>query len=441
MTEKPLLKKYIRRKLLFRLSLTILSVTLLFAGISYFHSRDMIANAVIQASTSRIHIIRTRFKELMRRSDTDMMAVLQDAVNYPPDTNIHISEGEFVYAILYSRNRDRVGIYEHANHPALDEIKKYVRRNPVFSNRGQLEYKSFILNSGQYIDTFTQLSMGNDGPDLFLRGIFSLSRQAVRAVHQRAIRTVLFVVGVVFATAFLIYPVITHLINRLADYSTFLLDAHLETMEALGAAIAKRDNDTDRHNYRVTIYAVSLGELLTMDEIQMQCLIKGAFLHDVGKIGIRDDILLNRKRFSRQEHEIMQNHVQYGIDIIEQSGWLKDAKDVVGSHHEKYDGTGYPAGLKAERIPLNARIFAIADVFDALTSERPYKEPFTYEQTVEIMSRESSLHFDPLLFEKFKPISRRLYDEYCNCSRRGLKQKLLEITSRYFHSGIDTLRY
>lgn len=441
MTEKPLLKKYIRRKLLFRLSLTILGVTLLFAGISYFHSRDMIVNAVIQASTSRIHIIRARFKELVSRSDADMTAVLQDAVNYPPDTNIHLSEGEFVYAVLYNKNRDRVGVYEHVNHPALDEIKNYVRRNSNFSHHRQLEYKSFSLNSKQYINTLTRLSMGNDGPDLFLRGIFSLSRQAVHAVHQRAVRTVLFVVGVVLATAFLIYPVITNLINRLADYSTFLLDAHLETMEALGAAIAKRDNDTDRHNYRVTIYAVSLGELLAMDEIQMQCLIKGAFLHDVGKIGIRDNILLNRKKFSRQEHEIMQNHVQHGIDIIEQSSWLKDAKDVVGSHHEKYDGSGYPAGLKAEKIPLNARIFAIVDVFDALTSKRPYKEPFTYEQTMVIMSRESSFHFDPLLFEKFKPISRKLFDDYCNCSQTMLKQKLFKITNRYFHSGIDTLQY
>ena len=441
MTKKPLLKKYIRRKLLFRLGLTILGVTLLFAGISYFHSRDMIVNAVIQASTSRVHIIQARFKELMRKPDADMMTVLQDAVNYPPDTNIHISEGEFIYAVLYSRNRDRIGIYQHINHPALAGIKKYLRRNPDFSRPGQSEYKSFTINSKQYIDILSKFSMGKNNPDLFFRGIFSLSEQAIHAVHQRAIRTVLFVIGVVLATAFLIYPVITHLLNRLADYSTFLLDAHLETMEALGAAIAKRDNDTDRHNYRVTIYAVSLGELLTMDEYQMQCLIKGAFLHDVGKIGIRDNILLNKEKFSTQEHEIMQKHVKYGIDIIKQSSWLKDAKDVVGSHHEKYDGSGYPARLKAGKIPLNARIFAIADVFDALTSQRPYKEPFSYEKTMTIMAQDSSHHFDPLLLEKFTSISKKLYDDYSSCDRSGLKAKLLEITNKYFHSGIDTLQY
>ena len=137
----------------------------------------------------------------------------------------------------------------------------------------------------------------------------------------------------------------------------------------------------------------------------------------------------------------MQKHVVYGLDIIKQSSWLRDAEDVVGSHHEKYDGSGYPTGLKSDEIPLNARIFAIVDVFDALTSKRPYKEPFTYEQTMEIMEKESSTHFDPSLLDKFKCISEELYDEYAGCEDSRLKKKLLDITDRYFHSGIDTLLY
>ncbi len=442
MVRKTPLKKIIRRRLLFRLSLTVLGVVLIFASLSYYHSKSMITNAVIQASTTRVDVIRGRFKELMSRPGAEMMPVLQDAVNYPPDTNTHINEGEFVYAMLHSGDRRRIGIYEHANYPALAKIKKYVSKNPeTYPRYGRPQYKPITLGSRQFIDIHSKLLAGKDGAGIFLRAIFALSEQTIHSVHQRVIQIVLYVIGVVLATALLIYPVITHLINKLADFSTGLLTAHLETMEALGAAIAKRDSDTNSHNYRVTIYAVSLGKKILMDELQMQRLVKGAFLHDVGKIGIRDNILLNKARLDKNEFAIMQRHVEYGLDIIERSSWLRDAEDVVGSHHEKYDGSGYPIGLKSDEIPLNARIFAIVDVFDALTSKRPYKVPFTYEQAMEIMEKESSIHFDPLLLDKFKCISRELYDGYSGCEDSSLKNKLREITDEYFHSGIDTLLY
>ncbi len=442
MVKKTPLKKIIQRKLLFRLSLTILGVAFFFAGFSYYHSTNMITNAIIQASAARIDVVQGRFKELMSRPGADITSVLQDAVNYPPGKNIHIDEGEFVYVMLHSGDRLRIGIYEHPDYTGLDEIKKYLTQTLETSPQyDQLDYRPVTLDGRQYIDIHSKLLEREGTSGIFLRAIFALSEQAIHSAHKLAIRIVLYVIGVVLATALLIYPVITHLINKLADFSTGLLTAHLETMEALGAAIAKRDSDTDSHNYRVTIYAVSLGEKLSMDESPMQCLVKGAFLHDVGKIGIRDNILLNKAQLDENEFAIMQKHVIYGLDIIKQSSWLRDAEDVVGSHHEKYDGSGYPTGLKSDEIPLNARIFAIVDVFDALTSKRPYKEPFTYEQTMAIMGKESSLHFDPSLLDKFKCISGELYDEYAGCEDSRLKKKLLEITDRYFHSGIDTLLY
>lgn len=440
MAKRTRLKTFIRQRLLFRLSLTVLGVVFFFAGFSYYHSRDMITNAVIQASTARIDVIRGRFKELMSRPGADVTSVLQDAANYPPGTNIHIDEGEFVYAILHSGDRLGIGTYEQPDYTGLDEIKKYLTKTPETSPQyDQLDYHLVTLDGRQYVDIHSKLLERDGSSGIFLRAIFALSDQAIHSVRKLAIQIVLYVIVVVLATALLIYPVITHLINKLADFSTSLLTAHLETMESLGAAIAKRDSDTDSHNYRVTIYAVSLGGELGMDESSMQRLIKGAFLHDVGKIGIRDNILLNKAQLNKNEFAIMQNHVIYGLDIIKQSSWLRDARDVVGSHHEKYDGTGYPTGLKSGEIPLNARIFAIADVFDALTSKRPYKEPFSYEQTMVIMEKESSIHFDPSLLNKFRLISRELYDEYTDCEDSRLKKKLLEITDRYFHSGIDTL--
>ena len=119
----------------------------------------------------------------------------------------------------------------------------------------------------------------------------------------------------------------------------------------------------------------------------IRILIKGAFLHDVGKIGIRDNILLKPGRLDEEEFEEMKRHVNHGLDIISKSAWLNEASAVVGSHHEKYEGNGYPAGLKGEAIPVLARIFAIADVFDALTSHRPYKKPLSYEETIDILMK------------------------------------------------------
>ena len=126
----------------------------------------------------------------------------------------------------------------------------------------------------------------------FARGMFAVSPQELAAMRRAMIRSILIAVAIVFAVSVLLYPVILQLMRRLADYSTHLLDANLETLSVLGSAIAKRDSDTDAHNYRVTLYSTRIGEALGLSAADMRVLIKGSFLHDVGKIGIPDNILL-----------------------------------------------------------------------------------------------------------------------------------------------------
>lgn len=436
------LKRSIRRILSFRLGITVLGVALLFAALSSYHSGNMIKDAVIQASKIHINVMRGRFKELMQKPGADMQASLQDAVNYPPDTTIQLKEGAFVYARLHNAKRSSRGEYLSSSCPNVAQLKAYLAKTPSVNPRyGKMEYKSFRIGKQSYLDIHSRLTEGNDDSALYLRAIFVLSKETSSSIRKQALELVLYAVAVVFATALLLYPVIIRLTNKLADFSTGLLTAQLETMEALGAAIAKRDSDTDIHNYRVTIYAVAMGEKLTMDEKQMPCLIKGAFLHDVGKIGIRDNILLNTARLDQSEFETMKKHVQYGLEIINHSSWLKDARDVVESHHEKYDGSGYPKGIQKDEIPVNARIFAIVDVFDALTSKRPYKDPYSYTETMDIMEAERSSHFDPKLLDVFKGISRQLYDEYSGREDHDLKHTFKNITDKYFHSGLSTLQY
>ena len=137
----------------------------------------------------------------------------------------------------------------------------------------------------------------------------------------------------------------------------------------------------------------------------------------------------------------MQNHINHGLDIVHRSRWLADAEDVVGSHHEKYDGSGYPKHLSGEEIPMLARIFTIADVFDALTSRRPYKEPLSFEATMRILNTGRGQHFDPSLVDDFSTIARELYERYSGRDDDELRAEVRAIVKRYFIGGLDTLRY
>ena len=121
----------------------------------------------------------------------------------------------------------------------------------------------------------------------------------------------------------------------------------------------------------------------------------------MGKIGVSESILLKSGRLTDEEFEVMKKHINHGLDIVERSVWLEDATDVLGYHQEKYDGRGYGEGLGAEEIPVTARVIAIADVFDALTSKRPYKEPVSVEKSLAIIEEGRGKHFDPAVIDAF----------------------------------------
>jgi HD-GYP domain-containing protein (c-di-GMP phosphodiesterase class II) len=159
----------------------------------------------------------------------------------------------------------------------------------------------------------------------------------------------------------------------------------------------------------------------------------------VGKIGIRDAILHKPARLDSEEFGVMQTHVGHGLDIVSRSAWLAHARDVVGAHHEKYDGSGYPGGLAGHAIPLEARVFAIADVFDALTSQRPYKTAFSFEDTMNILEEGRGSHFDPELLDRFAGIAPQLYAEYGGRDDPQLREELRSIVRRFFVGGLDTL--
>jgi HD-GYP domain-containing protein (c-di-GMP phosphodiesterase class II) len=270
-------------------------------------------------------------------------------------------------------------------------------------------------------------------------GVFAVSPEAIARMRGNILRTMLYVIGLVAATALVIYPIIGRLLDRLSRQTVKLLDSNLQILQVLGGAIAKRDSDTDAHNYRVSVYSVCLAEAIELPRDQIQSLIKGALLHDVGKLGIRDNILLKPGKLSEDEFTVMKTHVDHGMEITGRASWLKDAQAVVGGHHEKYDGAGYPDGLKGEAIPLTARIFAITDVFDALTSRRPYKEPLSFDETMQILDDGRGTHFDPSLLDVFSDIARDLYDTYSGTDDQKPKDRLELMTEKYFKRDVADL--
>lgn len=239
----------------------------------------------------------------------------------------------------------------------------------------------------------------------------------------------------VLATTFVLYPVIMSLNKGVLKLSAELMRSNVELMEVLGSAIAKRDSDTDLHNYRVCLYSIRFAEALGLDDNTIRIVIAGAFLHDVGKIGISDSILLKPGKLTEEEFSVMKTHVQLGVDIVAKSSWLNGAREVIEFHHERFDGSGYRQGLRGESIPLAARLFAIVDVFDALTSRRPYKEAFSLESAIRILAEGRGSHFDPDLLDVFDHIAPELHGELAGLGEAALRSRLHQQVGKYLFDG------
>ena len=182
-----------------------------------------------------------------------------------------------------------------------------------------------------------------------------------------------------------------------------LHETRLQVVRRLGRAAEYRDNETGLHIIRMSKIAALLGEAAGMIAYDCDLLLNAASMHDIGKIGIPDKILLKPGKFESEEWEVMKTHAQIGADILsgDDSDLMIMAHDIAISHHEKWDGNGYPNGLKGDAIPLVGRITALADVFDALTSERPYKKAWPIEKAVDFIKEERGKHFDPELVGDF----------------------------------------
>jgi response regulator RpfG family c-di-GMP phosphodiesterase len=203
-----------------------------------------------------------------------------------------------------------------------------------------------------------------------------------------------------------------HLEQRIAERTQQLQAAMAQlehsysaTLEALGSAIDLRDGPTAGHSRRVFWYSINIAYAIGGLEKELRSLGMGAWLHDIGKLATPDGILLKPGALTEQEREVMQRHVQIGYDLVKGIPFLADAAEIILAHHERCDGSGYPRGLKAEEIPLGARIFAVADSFDAMTSDRPYRSALPFEAACDEIQREAGKLFDLTVVRAFLAIS------------------------------------
>lgn len=190
--------------------------------------------------------------------------------------------------------------------------------------------------------------------------------------------------------------------NQLQVLHNELLDSYHKTIEGWTKALDLRDKETEGHTSRVTEKSIKFGKAIgIVDERELEDLRMGALLHDIGKLGVPDAILLKPGKLTEEEWEIMRQHPAYAYGWLSPISFLSKAIDVPFCHHEKWDGTGYPRGLKGEEIPLHARMFAIVDVWDALCSDRPYRKAVPEPEVLEYLKANAGTHFDPALVEVF----------------------------------------
>lgn len=313
-----------------------------------------------------------------------------------------LSGGIFDIAELYDHRGEKLS-ESHTDLGVEVESQLPEHIKPAYTSSS---YESLQIRDQWVLRVFIPLRTVEDGDITgYFEGVRIVSDWQRREIHTAALKMALIACLASVLCGAAIYPIVVKLSADNSRKTIEVLDSHISMMAALGRAIAKRDSDTGAHNYRVAWIAARIGEEMGLVGSSMQALIAGSFLHDVGKIAIPDAILLKPGSLDDGEVSVMRTHVGQGVEIVKGMGWLDGAHEVVAGHHEKWDGSGYPRQLSGESIPLAARIFALADVFDALSSKRPYKTAMPFDAVIDILRKDTGSHFDPRVMFAFERVA------------------------------------
>ncbi len=425
----PVTGHYFKRTLVKRLVFGSLVVTLLLGGFVLWDDLERVDDAIIGVTQVEAEQVSPRLPVEFGAIDDQVRNSVRSMLASFLTERAQQADGHFIIAEIYDLDQHSIA---DSVMPGAESIDKAIdAAGHRFSHR-RVWYAKHLIDGQLVIHVTVPLFTKAGTAQGWFEGAFIQSWPALARIALSGLRSSALVLIAIFATTALLYPVMASLSAGLIQRSQALLDANLGTLEALGGAVAKRDSDTSSHNYRVTLTAMRIAKAIGLSDQSFRALIKGAFLHDVGKVAIPDAILLKPGRLTPDEFTVMKTHVSHGLDVISHQDWLADAAPVVGGHHEKFDGSGYPRGAKGEDIPLIARIFAIADVFDALTSQRPYKSALPLEEALAIMIDGRGSHFDPVLLDVFLGLAPQLHVESANREEVALVDDLRMATKAAF---------
>lgn len=413
--------QFVHRRVAIRLFVAWLLLSAILAPFTYFLEHRRLDDYLFDLARSAA----TRFADHWTRVLETGNPVFDHAIG-----DQALMESRFVGLRLFSSGKVQIEEIWLPGHEAIAATAR--GQDHGFPASGGVHQVKITRGEDLFVHTLIPLPVGGPVTAGYLDATYHVDPIILAGGQKRVRDTLIIVVLVIALTSVALYPVIISLNRETVRLSEDLLRANVELMQTLGSAIAKRDSDTSLHNYRVTLYAIRLAEALGIDREGICSLIAGAFLHDVGKIAISDNILLKPGKLSEAEFEVMKTHVSHGVDIVAEAAWLVRANEVVAFHHEKFDGSGYEQGLRGEAIPVNARIFAIIDVFDALTSVRPYKKPFALDDALRMMIEQRGRHFDPQLLDKFVSIAPSLYGDIFSAEEPSLRRDLSSLVHLYF---------
>lgn len=414
--------KALHRIVLVRLLIAWLVISLLASGTIFLIEISKFRQAIVALVSEQVVRLAPEGLDIEAGSAAEQRSLVEETRQF--------MQRSFVSVVVYDRRHRVISSQSNQQYRAIEQELK--RQGSALPHGDRTQVRRITLGDSRLLQIMVPLPGRAGGVAGYFEGSFVIDDAARAGFIEHLQRTMGGILLAIFATMAVLYPVIISLNRSVVRASEEILRGNLEIASVLGTAIAKRDSDTGDHNYRVALYAIRLGELLGIDGQNMRNLILGSYLHDVGKIGIPDSILLKPGRLTEAEFEIMRTHVSLGAEIIDRSDWLQSAREIVAHHHEKFDGSGYLNALKGKEIPLNARIFSIVDVFDALTSRRPYKEPMTVTEALAIIERDAGTHFDPELVAAFREMAAVLHAQVSSMEMDSLHDELSRKTGHYF---------
>lgn len=423
----PVLKKEIHLRFIGRITaIFLLSATIISAGTLFLEYKKL-ESGLLRAAVQESGALATQFDVYYSPDDPEDIASFQ----------MHVATGlertSFIQANLFNATRDPLFSITREGGDAISDRFMQKRGSADFTDNpeGHILY----ANKRMYLRATIPISQaGSDTVIGYIKSIYKVSISEMKIIIHRVLSTLLVGLGGVLLCSILMYPGMIFMNNRLISNAAELNRANGFLIRTLGAALARVDTGDVRHNHRVLIYAVRLAEKQGMSRAQIRALIMGSFLHDIGMLSIDRTILQKPTELAEDEVKLLRQHPGLGTTWMKKIHWLRPARNVVKSHHEKYDGSGYPAGLAHDKIPFQARIFAIVDAFDGLTSDRFYRKRMEVSEAVGVMEQGSGMHFDPVILSTFVEIAPALHSVVATLEVKQLDRELDKVLKKYFRS-------